>query len=276
FGINKINKNTFPDYQEKYGAGYAPSFIKKPAIFTDQPEDSVMAVRLSADGSLGPRMDGQMVYQWDAFTKRSPNYGKQTPFVYPENDASEFFETGTNAQNSLMINGSLTEDGYYNIGYTQGNTRGIMPNSSLDEHKLNFKGGYNITDRLNVGAAINYSKTEGKGRPLRGYSTMMSLFRQWWQTNLDITQLKDAYFRNKTNATWNLNTSFDAPLYWDNPYWYRYERFSTDDRDRYVGNVNASYEVTDWFSLKGRMSLDHFTQLIEERINKGSVAVGSY
>src|SRR5699024_1036379 len=146
----------------------------------------------------------------------------------------------------------------------------------LDEHKLNFKGGYNITDRLNVGAAINYSKTEGKGRPLRGYSTMMSLFRQWWQTNLDITQLKDAYFRNKTNATWNLNTCFDAPLYWDNPYWYRYERFSTDDRDRYVGNVNASYEVTDWFSLKGRMSLDHFTQLIEERINKGSVAVGSY
>src|SRR5699024_5477006 len=90
FKISKINKNTFHDYQEKYGAVYAPSFIKKPAIFTDQPEDSVMVVRLSADGSLGPRMDGQMVYQWDAFTKGSPNYGKQTPFVYPENDASEF------------------------------------------------------------------------------------------------------------------------------------------------------------------------------------------
>ena len=276
FGISKINKNTFPDYQTEYGAGYASSFYTEENVFTDAPGDSITVARLNGDGSLGPAFDGQMVYQWDAFTPGHPNYGQPREWSAPENGASEFFETGTNAKNSLMINGNIAEEGYYNVGYTQGNTRGIMPNSSLDEYKLTFKGGYNVTEDLNVSASINYSKTEATGRPKRGYSTVISSMRQWWQTNLDVNMLKDAYFQNKTNATWNLSDARTGPLYWNNPYWDRYQNYQSDSRDRYVGFAKAQYQVADWLSLTGRVSLDNYSQLIEERLNVTSVEIPGY
>lgn len=276
FGVSMVNKNTFPDYQTEYGGGYAPAFYTEPNVFTEAPEDSITVARMNGDGSLGPALNGQMVYQWDAFTPGHPNYGEARPWSAPEDGASEFFETATNAQNSLMINGRLAEEGYYNVGYTQGNTRGILPNSSLDEYKLTFKGGYNVTEDLNVSASVNYSKTEGIGRPKRGYSTIMSEMRQWWQTNLDINRLKKAYFLNETNATWNLTDDRTGPLYWNNPYWDRYQNYQSDDRDRYVGYAKVKYSVTDWLDLTGRVSLDNYSQLIEERLNKTSVEVSGY
>ncbi len=43
----------------------------------------------------------------------------------------------------------------------------------------------------------------------------MTNFRQWWQTNIDVKEQKDAYFRNKTNATLNQSgIGATNPIYW--------------------------------------------------------------
>src|SRR5699024_7589521 len=99
------------------------------------------------------------------------SYGEPRPWVYPENEATEFFETGTNAENSLSINGSLSEDGYYTFDFSEQNQRGILPNSQLDKHSVGFKGGYNVTDKFMVTASIDYTRNEAVGRPRMGYST---------------------------------------------------------------------------------------------------------
>src|SRR5699024_2414537 len=217
-----------------------------------------------------------MVYQWDSFTEGHPNYGEPRPWVYPENEATEFFETGTNAENSLSINGSLSEDGYYTFDFSEQNQRGILPNSQLDKHSVRFKGGYNVTDKFMVTASIDYTRNEAVGRPRMGYSTEMSLFRQWWQTNVDVLKQKKSYFRDRTNDSWNLSDSRDEGLYWNNMYWDRYESYQSDDRDRYVGSAQLKYEVTDWLDLTGRVSLDHFNQLIELRTAKPDFGVSGY
>ncbi|MDZ7659541.1 SusC/RagA family TonB-linked outer membrane protein [Fodinibius sp.] len=271
--IQTINKSTFVDHQMQYGGGYFPSFGSID-IDGDGTEETIG--NPWDDGSYGPKFEGQSVYQWDAFVEGGPNFMTATPWVAPENTPMDFFKTGTDFTNSIQIDGGF-EGGYYNMGYNQTNTTGIIPNAKLDKNKLNFAAGYDVSDKLSVSGKIQYSQTSGHARPARGYSTMMSLYRQWWNTSVDIEDQKRAYFRNRTNETWNWaqGNLGGSPIYWNNPYWDRYENFSTDERDRYFGNVEANYQVVDWLSLTGRISVDSYSQLIEERNNVSSIGHGT-
>ncbi|TYP94027.1 TonB-linked outer membrane protein, SusC/RagA family [Fodinibius salinus] len=270
-GVNMMNSNTFPTYQKEYGAGYVPSFFSEDINGDGNPDE---VARYTADASFGPAFDSnRMVYQWESLYSDNP---QPEPWTAAENMPSEFFETGTNVQNSISINGGISDGGYYNIGYSQSNIRGMLPNSELDKYKLNFKGGYQVSDKVTVSASINYSKTSGQGRPERGYSTIMSEFRQWWQTNVDIEKQRQSYFRNRKNNTWNLTSDKAGAFYWNNPYFEQYENYASDERDRYVGSAEVKYEVVDWLSFTGRVALDSYNQLIEERQNVNSVGVSSY
>ena len=272
--ISKVNANTFVDHQMEYGGGYAPSFAQ--LDINGDGSDEVLGNPYD-DASFGPKFDGQQVYQWDAFVEGGPNYLTSTSWEAPENTPIDFFETGTEFTNSFIINGGF-EGGYYNLGYNQNNTTGILPNSKMDKNKLNFAAGYDVSDKFSVSGKIQYSKTETQGRPQRGYGTTMSMFRQWWNTAVDIEDQRSAYFRNRTNETWNWSPGAlgESPYYWDNIYWTRYENFQTDERDRYFGNVEANYEFADWLNVTGRVSIDTYSQFIDERINKGSQSVSNY
>ena len=274
-GISRVNPNTFVDYQKKYGQGYIQAFSQYD-VDGDGTDDNV-AIH-SHDASFGPRYDSDlMVYQWDAFAPNSPNFGQATPWTPAENGPMSFFQTGTEITNSITINGGF-ENGHYSMGYNQNNTTGILPNSRIDKHKLNFSAGYDVSERLTVSGSIQYTRTDGRGRPSTGYGTIYSEFRQWWAGNVDIQHQKAAYFRNKNNNTWNWapGEEGDNPIYWNNLYWDRYENFETDQRDRYFGNVEAQFDVTNWLSLTGRVAVDSYSQQIQERDNKGSVGVPSY
>ena len=103
----------------------------------------------------------------------------------------------------------------------------------------------------------------------------MTSYRQWWQTNVDVTQLESLYDKTKRNVTWNPAYSYGQgstkPIYWDNPYWSRFENYQTDTRDRVYGNATATYQFTDKFSVMGRLTLDQYSLLREERRAVGSV-----
>ncbi|WP_332020398.1 TonB-dependent receptor plug domain-containing protein, partial [Kaistella sp.] len=79
FGV--IDKSTFPEYQSKYGGGYAGNDFN----FGDQ------YTNYNDDASLGPQYDGHLIYHWDAFDPTSPNFGKQRPYVAGANTPIEFF-----------------------------------------------------------------------------------------------------------------------------------------------------------------------------------------
>lgn len=277
-GASMVDESTFPTYQQEYGQGYGGGLYYQENPFPEMIDaDSVYTTRYDADASFGPAYDSEkMVLTWQSFDPNNPNYGQLMPYTAPENQPVEFFETGTNVQNSININGGIADGGYYSLGYTQNNTRGILPNSELDKYKLSFSGGYEVNNRLTVDASINYTKSDDIGRPARGYSTIMSLMRQWWGTNVDIMDQKAAYFRAKQNPTWNLTGDRSGPFYWNNPYFERYENFASQSRNRYTGYAKADYELADWLSLSGQVSLDSFTNLIEERNAVGSVGVSGY
>lgn len=149
-----------------------------------------------------------------------------------------------------------------------------MPNSELNRNNFNFSGSHDVLDNLTLSASANVINTNTKGRNHTGYSdNIMSSFRQWWQTNVDMNEQQDLYDQSGTNATWNRLSEDNAdPIYWDNFYWSRFENYQTDERNRIIGYVMADWQITDYISLMGRVSMDQYSLLQEERKAIGSVS----
>ncbi|UOE34021.1 SusC/RagA family TonB-linked outer membrane protein [Hymenobacter monticola] len=275
----RIDKSTFITYQKEYGAGYAPEFVEE-----DVDGDGVLdnVIDLAADASIGPRYDRNLqVYTWNAFQPGSPNFGKKQAWVAAENDPSTFFKTAWTTNNSVVIDGG-NEKATFKLGYNNVRETGILPNSSIDKNIINFAGTLNLTSRLTASSSVNFSVVNGFGRYGTGYSgtyaeNLMTNFRQWWQTNVDIKEQKQAYDYANLNASWNLTgPGSSTAQYWNNPWWSRYKSYENDSRYRTFGNVALTYKVTDWFNVLGRVTIDSNDDLQEERMAYGAVNISGY
>ncbi|MEO6868395.1 MAG: SusC/RagA family TonB-linked outer membrane protein, partial [Ginsengibacter sp.] len=280
--VGSIDKSTFVKYQHEYGAGYGSlngygspdgNWFYFDANGDGKPDK---VVPTTEDASWGPKFDPNlMIYQWDAFDKTSPNYKKATPWVAAKNDPTTYFEKPVSFNNNILLDGG--DDKFtYKLGYTHSNDKGILPNSHINKDLVDFGASYKVNDKVTINASINYSEIKGLGRYGTGYDAKnpMQSFRQWWEMNNDMMALKDAYFRTRQNTNWNWtdpqNTAA-GPIYWNNPYFDRYENYENDSRSRYFGNVGVTYKITDWLSAQGRVSLDSYNQIQEERLAVGSL-----
>ncbi len=284
-GVNagRFDPNTFAKYQKSYGGGYGAFYEDDSGFFLardingDGTNDLVTPT--SEDASYGGKFDAsKLVYQWDAFDPSSRNFGKATPWVAAANGPSSIFETAVGTNNSIAIDGT-TGNGYFKLGYTKTTDKGLLPNSRVNKDLLNFGASFDLSKKLTVATNVNYSAIDGLGRYGSGYNSknLMTNFRQWWQVNVDVQEQKDAYERTKQNVTWNWADPADlVPIYWDNPYWTRYENYQNDHRNRYFGFASASYKLTSWLNVTGRVSLDQYDEIQEERIALGSVDVSEY
>lgn len=279
----RIDKKTFIKYQDQYGGGYGRYYEDPSAFFLyrDVNGDGVddLVTPLSEDASYGGRFDPNLnVYQWDAFDPTSPNYRKATPWVAAKNGPEEFFKTAWTLNNSISIDGG-NDNGYFKLGYNSIRDKGVLENSEVNKNIVNFAGSLNLTPKLTTTASINYTRVDGKGRYGTGYGdgNVLTNFRQWWQTNVDIKEQKEAFERTGRNTTWNYSDPSDlSPIYWNNPYWVRYKNYETDSRNRFFGNATATYKVADWFNILGRVTADSYDEIQEERNAIGSVGLSSY
>jgi TonB-linked SusC/RagA family outer membrane protein len=281
--VGIVDKSTFAKYQNKYGEGYGAYYEDASGFFLERDVNGDGVLDLvtptSEDASWGAPFDpNKQVYLWDAFDPTSPDYHKSKPFVAAQNDPSKFFKNSLQQSYSVMLDGA-SDKGYYKLGYSTNRETGILPNSSLNKDFVNFGASHKITNKLTAAASINVSRISGKGRYGSGYDdkNLMTNFRQWWAVTTDINDQKDAYFRNKKNITWNWADPDNlTPIYWDNPYFTRYENYENDNRLRYFGYTSLNYKIADWIDVLGRVSLDSYDEFQEERQAIGSVSTPYY
>jgi len=277
--FSTIDKSTFPKYQNQYGAGYGklyysetdyPGFEYYGDVDGDGKTD--YTVPYYEDASRGQKFDPSVkVFQWDALDPASPNYMKATPWVAGANGPETFFETGVGTSNNIEVSGG-DDRTTYRFSYTYFDQTGVMPNSLLTKNNVVFNGTHKILDNLKITSSANYVNTSGKGRPSTGYSdNIMSSFRQWYQTNVDLGMQKSMYESTHRNVTWN-PAAFDnlAPAYWDNPYWVRNENYETDGRNRLIGYAQLDWDITTGLKAMGRYAIDTYNELQEERKAVGS------
>jgi TonB-linked SusC/RagA family outer membrane protein len=274
-----IDKSTFIKYQDKYGAGYGlyygpgeDSYFNEADINGDGVVDFL--VPYTEDASYGAPFDNSMVYQWDAFTPYSPNFGQKTAWKNADNGPITFFETPVSLNNTISLEGSDTKSSYL-VTISNLFQSGLMPNSQIKKNNISAKFNHQFSDKLTATVFANYIQQNTVGRNSTGYNdNIMSNFRQWWQTNVDLKSLEEVYNNSGgQNVTWNIKSPTNStPAYWDNPYFQRNKNYQNDGRSRFVGYSKFDYKINNWLSSTFRASTDTYSEIQEERRTVGSIA----
>ena len=282
--VNTINKVTLPEHQTSYGAGYG-QYYEDPTgnfFYADIDGDGVddLITPTSEDASWGAKFDPSlMVIHWDALDPEFDNYGEKRPWVAGANGIDYFFQTGSRWTNNIAFDGG-TDQGAFRVSYTNVDEKGIIPNSSIKKNTLNFSGSFDFTDKMSIDANMSYINQKTVGRYGTGYDgkNVMQSFGQWIQTNVDFKRLEEKYISpTGMHRSWNRGYYDDPhPIYFDNPYWVRYQNYENDERDRIFGYVALNYEILDWLDFTGRTSIDYYSESREERIAMQSVDPSSY
>ncbi|MFC3755665.1 SusC/RagA family TonB-linked outer membrane protein [Chryseobacterium tructae] len=264
-----VDKSTFPTYQTKYGAGYGGEDWNFPLS-----KDGYHYTNFQDDASYGPKFDPSLlVYQWDSYDPSSPNYKKATPWVAAKNGPIKFFETPVTYVNTVTIEkGNKTSN--LSLSYSNMLSNGLLPNSELRKNTISAKFNHDFTDKLHASVFTTLTLQDTKGRNETGYSdNVVSGFRQWWQTNVDVYALRNAYLNNgNTNFSWNRTSPDEAtPQFWNNPYFQRYQNYQSDNRTRVFSYAQLKYDISKNLGITGKLSYDDLQMVVEERLMNGSI-----
>lgn len=262
---NMIEKvGNFTPMQNIYGVGNNQTFL---TFGTATPLSGQKYVN-GNDESWGPKMDGTPVRMYYSYYPQDSRFGQLTPFVPQPNNIKDFFETGFNTNNGLNISGG-NDKANLRLSYNNTYIKGTYPNTDLKRNNLGLSSSIKITDKITAGANLNYANNAGK-RPVQGYQGSFTGASQWFQRNIDINELKDYKYPDGTIKNWNVNPSTAAattgiiltnnPSDWNNPYYEAYENLNLDDRDRYFGDINLSYQALKELKFSGFIRSDMYTQ----------------
>jgi len=258
-----------PDYQNVYGQGLGGLFEFK--------DGNGGGIADGVDESWGPKMEGQLINQYDSptsngfrggdvgnlFTSIGPvNLDAQldargsinaTPWVARPNNVRDFFETGVTQTHNVALTGS-NSNGDFRLSYTWLDQVGTVPNTDLKRNTLSFAGGYNLSPKLRVRTAINYLTNKSDNRPNLSYGTenIMYLFNCWLGRQVDLSSMRDYWMAGREGLN-QFNSNYN---YHDNPYFNLYENTNSQDINRVYGNVSLTYDLSKELSLMLRSGTD--------------------
>jgi TonB-linked SusC/RagA family outer membrane protein len=259
-----------PDYQNVYGQGLNGEFE-----FLD---GNGGGVRDGVDENWGPRMDGQLIKQFDSPTTNGVRGGDvgnlntqigpvdpatqlgirgdiiATPFSPQTDNIENFFETGVTFSQNVAVSGS-NDLGDLRASYTLLDQKGMIPNTDLKRHTFALSGNYKLTPRLTFHSTANYVKSLSDNRPNLSYGTenIMYLINCWFPRSANMASLRN-YWQEGREGLNQFNFNYN---YHDNPYFNLYENTNGQEMDRIYGNVSAQYRFNDWLMLMARVGTDY-------------------
>lgn len=263
-----------PDFQNEYGQGYAgeaefatfnydPAF--HPSYFAEL-DGARYNLTPYADESWGPRFDGQPYAPWYTWFPDSPYYGQLQPYEASKDNITNFYDTGVSGKTGVAVN--VFSNNYSGrVSYTNLSQNGLLPFSNLNKHFLSGKFQYDVTDRLNVEAAVNYTTQEVNGDVLSdgyGNNTSGSL-NNWFGRDIEMDKLRELK-KLKTPegyyTTWNWwgpdlyplsagNNAYKKPVFWFNPYTWMEQYDIIRSTDDLLLNIDISYQLTNELEIAG-------------------------
>ncbi|WP_319591132.1 SusC/RagA family TonB-linked outer membrane protein [uncultured Draconibacterium sp.] len=254
------NPLKLPDFQDLYGQGYDGEF--------EYVDGNWGGVNDGIDESWGPRLDGRLIPQFDS--PYDPVTGERTPtpwVAHPDN-IKNLFDTGLNSTTSIAVN-RMEDDYNYRLSVSRQDQTGMIPNTDQTKNTFTLNGGLNVTDKLRVNGSASYVLTESDNIMSSGY-TSAGIFQstmQWFGRQVDTEYLKEHWQEidpvSGRNVNWNHS-------YHDNPYWTLNKNTNSLNRERFMGNVNVSYDINEWMQFRAMVGTDAYSQRIKEVRAKNS------
>ncbi|MFV0175616.1 SusC/RagA family TonB-linked outer membrane protein [Empedobacter falsenii] len=251
--------NNWPDFQYEYGQGAGKSFDKNgnPYYSYQASEDGPNTG--STSSAFGPKFDGQYFYQYD------PNLEKQglerTLWRPYKDNRKSFWETGFTFSNAVTLSGG-DDKGSIRASIGHQKNSWIMPNTGYENYTAAINGNYQVSDRIKVSTALNYTRKTSDNLPGTGYNNgSIAYFMIFQNPNVDLNWYKPIWKNNYDGV--KIIRPFSS--YMDNPYAIAYEAVNPMSSNQLVGNIRADFKLSNKLSLMLRPAINTYTQLREQK-----------
>ncbi|MEO1449356.1 MAG: SusC/RagA family TonB-linked outer membrane protein, partial [Bacteroidota bacterium] len=268
-GTTIENPLRIPEYQNAYGqgAGFNFEFVDG---FGSGTNDNI-------DESWGPALDGRAMVQHHSangdglragdFALRPEGFTDQStyetlPWSPQPDNIRNFFETGVTTNNNVSITGA-SENSNFRFSYSNLYSKGILPNTDLRRNGINLDLGHNmLNDRLHINTNINYINSGSNNRPNNSYGTENIMYLWvWFGRQIPMSSL-ESYWQPGLEGIQQFNYNYN---WHDNPYFTMFENTNGFNKDRILGNINVTYDITKKLKLMARTGTDVSNDLREGR-----------
>lgn len=216
-----------PEYQNEFGQGTGSAYRYFDGNNGTWPDGAI-----SNDDSRinwGPRFDGE----------NRPQFTGNDPWVAYSDNVKDFYETGIIANNNIAVFGA-NDGGDFRLSYTNIIQKGIIPNTGLKTDRIDFSGGWNLSEKWDIRANIKYIDDRSDNN--QGYDVRL------YPRNIDIQALKDYWvpgLENQQQLKWRSSAN--------NPYFVLHENRRAYNNQRMIGYITTNYQLTDKLSVMGRI-----------------------
>ncbi len=253
-GSNFETPLMLPAYQNQYGQGFYGDFQ-----FVD---GNGGGVNDFADESWGPKLDGRPIDQF---------FGKQQPWVAHPDNVRDFWNTGMLNTVNVAVSRS-SEQSNVRLSVGRKDEAGMYPSNRNIRTDVTLAGGAQISNKISTEASLDYINDAMANQPKQSYDEAdpMQNFI-WFGRQVDMKLLKQSLMRDPGDPmtsdiiAGNSWIRTDAPIpyswnysYHDNPYWMAGQKTTDFKRDRLIGHASATYALTDWMSVTGRVGRDWY------------------
>jgi TonB-linked SusC/RagA family outer membrane protein len=188
----------------------------------------------------------------------SPFAGTKKANVYNPYD---FFQTGITYKNSISISGGGETTTYF-ASYSNVSQEGVIPNNTYDKNSFKLSGSQTLGTKWKVSSDINYIRTDAnyiqQGSNISG--VMLGLLR----TPPTFDNSYGYQFEDGSQRTYRNGGGYD------NPYWTANNITFGEAVNRIIGNVNLSYQATEWLTFSYKFGNDYYNRGYRDFFEKGS------
>ena len=198
--------------------------------------------------SWGGKLDGSMKEQFD---------GVSRPYTYTGDNQEKFYRVGETYTNTIAVS-TANENSNTRFSATNLNNQDVTPNSSLKRNSFSVNNSNNFGDKISVDVNMKYVLEDQVGNPNMADGPSNSNWpARYFANSIDILNAVGEG-GNGTNLD-GLEFGTSENIYLTNPYYSAYEFDRLSNKERFIGAINARYDVTDYLYLRGRIGGDRYT-----------------
>jgi iron complex outermembrane receptor protein len=195
--------------------------------------------------SWGPKMEGQMVKWWD---------GQMRPYAPQPDNYKSVFQDGYTQTHNISASGG-NDLGSLRVSITRQDNKAIISNSNFDRTTINLGASLKISSRVTADLSLSYINFNRLNSPMLGESeeSFSKGFLYSWPRSY---QGIDREFYANPDGSQNPQEGYPFLYINKNLWWNFYNNNTSLQRDKYLGAISLTYDITSWLNLTGRAGRD--------------------
>jgi iron complex outermembrane recepter protein len=202
--------------------------------------------------SWGPKMNGEMVKWWD---------GKMRSYSPQPDNYKSVFQNGSTQTYNLSASGG-NDKGNLRVSISRQDNNAILSNSNFNRTTINLGAGLKISSKVFADLTLSYINFNRLNSPMLGESEesfSKGFLYSWPRSYKGIDREYYALPDGSQNPQEGYPFLYIKKTLW----WDYYNNSTTLKRDKYIGALTLTYDITPWLNLTGRagrdFNLDQYT-----------------